>query len=388
MERWLSKSWVLLGLCGVLFMAALNRHDPMVYGVFLFLSVVTALGFLLPWLSLRSMSVRLGQRGELELTEADACDLQMVVHRTAPWPAFMVDIETEWVWANQRTVLRQTVPVIRKGQTPQSAGLATFACRGHYSLVAVRLSSGFPLGLVRAHHSLLQPQVQVHVLPQAQAMHWPLPWDVTDDPLGERTTRRVGQSFELGMLKPYQQGEAVGRVSWSASARVGALVIQHFQHSGSVRLRVVVDVPSAPDLGNPGSAAEQALRLSVGVCDAALAHGAQLVLNCGADSAPIHDGMAVRRMLSGVLPSTVDLSQAISRVASVCAVGEQVAVVVGSTSAPLPLVGALKPLLPGGCKVVVCIAQPRRATEAQRLQARSLRHTLEQAGFSTALEAL
>jgi hypothetical protein len=101
MERWLSKSWVLLGLCGVLFMAALNRHDPMVYGVFLFLSVVTVLGFLLPWLSLRSMSVRLGQSGDLELTEADACDLQMVVHRAAPWPAFMVDIETEWVWAKQ-----------------------------------------------------------------------------------------------------------------------------------------------------------------------------------------------------------------------------------------------------------------------------------------------
>jgi uncharacterized protein (DUF58 family) len=387
MERWLSKSWVLLGLCGVLLMAALNRHDPMVYGVFLFLSVVTALGFGLPWLSLRSMSVRLGAHNDVELTEAEACDLQMVVQRTAPWPAFMVDIETEWEWANQRTVLRQTVPVIRKGQTPQSAGLATFACRGHYSLVAVRLSSGFPLGLVRAHHSLLRPPVHVTVLPQAQAMHWPLPWDVTDDPLGELTTRRMGQSFELGMLKPYQQGEAVGRVSWRASARAGELVIQHFQHSGSVRLRVVVDVPSEPELGNPDSASEQALRLAVGVCDTALAHGAQLVLNCGADSAPMHDGLAVRRVLSGALPRADGLSQAITRVAHDAAAGEQVAVVVGSASASLPLVRALGALLPTGCKVVVCIAQPRGANEAQRLQARSLRHTLEQAGFVTVLEA-
>lgn len=387
MERWLSKSRVLLGLCGVLLMAALNRHDPMVYGVFLFLSVVTTLGFVLPWLSLRSMSVRLGQRTDVELTEAEACDLQMVVERTAPWPAFMVDIETEWEWANQRIVLRQTVPVIRKGQTPQSAGLATFACRGHYTLVAVRLSSGFPLGLVRAHHSLLRPQVHVHVLPQAQTMQWPLPWDVADDPLGELTTRRVGQSFELGMLKPYQHGEAVGRVSWHASARVGELVIQYFQHSGSVRLRVVVDVPSVPDLGNPVSASEQALRLAVGVCDTALAHGAQLVLNCGADSAPMHDGMAVRRVLSGVLPSAVDLSQAIARVASDAAQGEQVAVVVGSASPTLALVSALRVLLPTGCKVVVCIAQPRAATAAQRLQAHSLSQSLEQAGFVTFLEA-
>lgn len=387
MERLLSKSRVLVALCAVLLMAALNRHDPMVYGVFLFLAVVTFLGYAVPWLSLRSMSVRLDARAGVELTEGEPCDLHLVVERTAPWPAFMVDIETEWEWAQQRMVLRQTVPVIRRGQAPQLGKLATFACRGHYTLVAVRLSSGFPLGLVRVNHTLLRPQVSVHVLPQAQPMHWPLPWDVTEDPQGELTTRRMGQSYELGMLMPYQQGEAVGRVSWRASARAGELVIQHFQHCGSVRLRVVVDIPSEPDLGEPDSASEQALRLAVGVCDTALAHGAQLLVNWGADSVPMQDGALVRRALAGALPGAIGLAQVIARVAGDAAAGEQVAVVVGSGSPTLPLVKALTTLQAVGCKVVVCIALPRRANDAQRLQARSMRYTLTQAGFATCLEA-
>ncbi len=62
MERWLSKSRVLLGLCALMLIAAFKRRDPMAYGVFLFLAVICTLGYLLPWLSLRGMQLRwLGQ---------------------------------------------------------------------------------------------------------------------------------------------------------------------------------------------------------------------------------------------------------------------------------------------------------------------------------------
>jgi len=145
-------------------------------------------------------------------------------------------------------------------------GVVHFPCRGFYQLNAVRLSSGFPLGLVSAQHGLPRPQIALHVLPKPLPVHWPLPWDVTEDPQGELSTRRMGQSFELGMLRPYQQGESVGRVSWRASARVGELVIQHFQQSGSMRLRVLVQAPSAPAWGDADSAGEQAIRLAAGVC--------------------------------------------------------------------------------------------------------------------------
>lgn len=386
MESWLSKSRVLLGLCGVLLMAAINRHDPMVYAMFLFLVVVTVLGFGLPWLSLRGTTVRLAAATNREVTEGETCPLDMVLERSAPWPAFMVMVETEWIWASQRLVLSQTVPVLRAGHLPDLGGLVRFPCRGLYQLNAVRLSSGFPLGLVRAQHSLQRPQITLHVLPQPQSVHWPLPWEVTEDPQGELSTRRMGQSFELGMLRPYQHGESVGRVSWRASARVGELVIQHFQQSGSIRLRLLVQGPHAPALGEPNSAGEQAIRLAAGVCEAALNNGAQLLLYLDTLPKPLRDVNAIQRALAEALPSDTSLTQAVARVAQDTAPGEQVAVVVNGSQAAPELLAALTTLATQGCRVLACIVVGRRAKPPELAQAHQLQRTVTQAGFATLLE--
>ena len=386
MERWLSKSRVLLGLCAVLLIAALNRQDPMVYGMFLFLAVVSVLGFALPWLSLRSMRVRLGTHADQEVTEGEGCQLNLLVERTVRWPAFMVAIETEWEWASRRIVLRQTLPVVRAGQTPQRGHRVQFPCRGHYELIAVRLSSGFPLGLVRAHLTLERPQVHLRVLPQAQTVHWPLPWDVTDDPLGERHTRKLGQSFELGMLRPYQQGESVGRVSWRASARAGELVIQHFQHSGSLRLRLAVEIPDTTALGDADSAAEQAIRLAAGVCDAAQAHGVQLLAYLPEHALPLREPAAIRRALADAVPTHRTVFQTVAQVANEAAAGEQVAVVVRASCAVEALLQALSPLAAKACPLVVCIAVGRKAAPPERAQALALQKNLARAGIATFLE--
>lgn len=386
MERWLSKSRVLLGLCGVLLLAALNRHDPMVYGMFLLLAVVSLLGFLVPWLSLRSMTLQFGTVFEQEIREGEACDLGFMVRRTVPWPAFMVDIETEWEWVSRRTVLRQTLPVIRRGKSPALGQLARFPCRGHYELAAIRLSSGFPLGMLRAEQTLSRPNIRVRVLPQTQAVQWPLPWDVADDPLGELTTRRMGQSFELGMLRPYQYGESVGRVSWRASARVGELVIQYFQHSGSVRLRLALDLPRAPELGDPDTAAEQAVRMAVGVGDAALEHGAQLYLYTTPVRSLVHDGLVLRQSLADAVPAGDDLQTILLQITQDTARGEQVAVVVACHYPVAVLLPSLQALTARGCHVVVCIARVRRVAGADLVQSRMLKQALTEAGFATVLE--
>lgn len=387
MERWLSKSRVLLGLCAVLLIAALNRQDPMVYAMFLFLGVVSALGLLLPWLSLRSITVQIDSAADIEVTEDADCNLNILVGRTAPWPAFMVDIETEWEWASQRIVLSQTVPVIRAGRAPDLGHLIRFPCRGRYELIAVRLSSGFPLGLVRARHTLSRPQIHMRVLPAAQPVQWPLPWDITEDPQGELTTRRMGQSFELGMLRPYQHGDSVGRVSWRASARVGELVIQHFQQSGSVRLRVAVEVPRGTSLGDATGPGEQAIRLAAGVCHAALDNSAQLFLYLEHRGDPVCDASAVLPALAEAEPSGHGFFPVLAQIANATAPGEQVAVVVSGACPAPALVLALGALAAQGCRVVVCIALGRRKVPLELAQARALQKALQQAGFATLMEA-
>ncbi len=388
MERWLSKSRVLLGLCGVLLIAALNRSEPMVYGMFLFLAVVSFLGFLLPWLSLRSMSVQLNAGQGIEVMEGDDCNLDILIERKASWPAFMVDIETEWQWASHRIVLTQTVPVIRAGRTPDLARLVQFPCRGYYELVAVRLSSGFPLGLIRANQTMQQPDVQLCVLPKAQVVRWPLPWAVADDPSGDLTTRRLGQSFELGVMRSYQHGDAVGRVNWRASARAGELVIQHFQQSGSMRLRLVLEIPKAPFLGDPDSASEQVIRLAVGICDAAFSQGAQLFAYLPDHVAPLRDREIILRALAQALPHESTLSQTIARATRDLSVGEQMAVVVRAESDARELIRALSQPVQQGCKVVVYIARPRHPTVSDLMLAKQLQAALGEVGLDTFMASL
>jgi uncharacterized protein (DUF58 family) len=394
MERLLTRSSVLIAFCVTLLLAALNRRDPMVYGMFLFLATLTVLGFVLPWLSLRGMAVRLNAGGTAEVQEGAACDLAIVVERSVRWPAFMVDVETEWEWAGQRMVLRQTVPVIRKGTAPVLGRLARFHCRGHYRLVAVRLASGFPLGLLQARHSMPQQHtgIAMHVLPRPQAVHWPLPWNVSPDASGALATRHTGQSFELGMLREYQQGESVGRVNWRASARAGELVIQHFQQMGALALRLVVHAPRAPALGEPRSAGEQAIRLAAGVCDVALAQGAKVSLYLGAggdgSDAPVQDAALLHRALASALPgSAALLHQACARLAGDARAGEQIAVVVPADLALSDLQAALAQLARLPCTVVVCIGLGRAGAATHRANAELLAAAAGQAGVAVLLEA-
>jgi uncharacterized protein (DUF58 family) len=386
-ERLLTKSRVLICLCVVLLLAALNRQDPMVYGMFLFLVVISMLGFVLPWLSLRATTVRLDVATDNEVMEGTECQLNLLVEHAIPWPAFMVDIETEWEWASQRIVLKQTVPVIRAGRAPDLAGLIKFPCRGHYELIAVRLASGFPLGLVRASHTLSRPQIHMRVYPSAQPVRWPLQWDITQDSQDELTTRRVGQSFELGLLRPYCQGEPVGRVNWRASARVGKLVIQHFQENGAVRLHVAVEVPRGTSLGDSAGMGEQAIRLAAGVCHAALNHRAQLLLYLEHLAKPVCDASAILAALSEAEPCAGGFFPTIARVANATKQGEQVAVVISSTGALPALMRALGGLASRGCRVVVFIAMGRRTSPLELSQAMALQQELQQAGFATLLEA-
>lgn len=382
MERWLTKSRVLVALCAVLLLAAFNRNDPMVFGMFLLLAVVSVLGFAVPWLSLRSMVVEFGVLSDQEVQEGQACTLPLQVRRQGLWPAFMVDVETEWEWASRRLVLRQTLPVVHAKQVVELEQLAPFPCRGRYELIALRMSTGFPLGLVRAEHAVLRPQLQVRVLPRSHVVHWPLAWDVADDPQGELTTRRVGQSYELGMLRPYQHGHQLGRINWRASARAGELVVQHFQHSGSIRLRMVVDFPREPMLGDAASAGEQVVRMAAGLGDAVLEHGVQLLLYYQHECIGVADSYALFQLLAEA-ESQMTLPHLLEQAAQDIRTGEQLAVVVACHYPALELISALQPLLVRGLQVVVCIALGHNKKSIDMQQALALQQVLHDAGLAS-----
>lgn len=381
MERWLSKSRVLIGLSAVLLVAALNRHDGMLYRMFLFMATLCALGYVLPWLSLRSLRMTLEAGRQIEVTEGAPLALGILVEKASRWPAFMVDVQTEWTCSGRTTVLRETIGVIRQGQTADLSHRMTLDCRGEYVLTAARLTCGFPLGLMQATHTLARPDLRVLVLPRPLETHWPLAWDVTEDHRGELSTRRLGQSLEPGVLRPYTQGEPVGRVSWGASARAGELIIQHFQQPGVQRLRVVVDRPAQAELGDAGSAGEQAIRRAAGLVLGSVQQGVQTFTYVPDQPEPVPQTASLLQALACVRAGSTALPRLLARVAADARPGEQVALVVSAATAAGPLLAMLDRTRLHGVQVVVFVAQRRQAGLQDQTQALALRGVLEAAGW-------
>ncbi len=387
MERWLTKTRVLMALCGVLLIAALNRQDPMVYAMFLFLAVLSVLGFVLPWLSLRGMSVRAAvAAGGSELVEGDPAGVQLLIRRRAWWPAFMVEVETRWRWAGRERVLRQTLPVVRGRRQLELGRELRFPCRGDYRLVGVRLASGFPLGLMRASLDLAPDDVRLLVLPRAQALQESLDWSVSEDPQGEQTTRRLGQSSELGLLRKYEAGEFLGRVSWRASARIGELVVQHFQQSASPLLRLVLQIPPAAEAGDGTAPSEQGLRLVAGLCERALADGVRLRIYLPPGPQPLQQPEQLLPALARAEPGSLDLALALQRAAQDMTAGEQLGVVVGAN---YPASLLLQELAAAGLQswpVRVYLAIPPRPSAACLSAAQELQLRLQQSGIAVHCE--
>lgn len=379
MERWLSKSRVLLALSGVLLVSALNRHDPMVFGMFLFLATLSTLGLLLPWLSLRSMQVLAS--GSSEVVEGQPSNVELLIERRAWWPAFMVDVETHWQWGARTIVLSHTLAFIRARQRCALGHQINFPCRGDYRLVKVVLASGFPLGLVIARRTIAQQGIAVLVLPRAQEVFLPDDLSVAHDPLGNQVTRRLGQSFELGNLRHYVAGEPLGRVNWRASARSGELVIQQFQQSGSPLLHVVTDIPSAQELARPEAPSEQALRVVAGLCEAAEEAGARIRAYLPQQIEPLRDTQAIRRALAGAMPDSLPLREALGQLQGRLSDGAELLVVVSPRWSASLLLRELSASTLGRCPVTVYIATHPAQAIGDLALAPALANGLVQAGL-------
>lgn len=339
MERWLSTSRVLIGLSVVLLVAALNRQDDMLYRMFLFMATVSGLGYLLPWWSLRSLRVTPPSRTDTVLGEGQPLDLRLLVHTDSRWPAFMVDVVTEWRWAERRFETRHTLGMVRRGQTPEIVERLHLPCRGAYEIASIRLECGFPLGLMTARRELPRPEGEVLVLPRPAPLVWPRPWTLADDHHGERTTPRVGPSFEPGLLQPYEPGQPLNRVNWRASARAGELVIQQFEHQGLARLHLIVARPGTRDWGLADSAGEAAIRLAAGLVRHA--SQSQVALSAALPDAagPSRDADLLLRDLSRMRGGEPDLARQFEQVS--VRVGEQIAVVVPAGFPPPALLTLL-----------------------------------------------
>jgi uncharacterized protein (DUF58 family) len=348
---------VFVALSGVLLLASLNRQDPMLYGMFIMLSVVGALGYLLPWLSLRSVTLEHAGAWpeELEVVQDQPLDLDLRVRQLGWWPAWMVEVEARWEWASHEFTSSSTVAYLGPRGQAGALDAVSFGCRGHYRLVEFSLCSGFPLGLIHARRSVEVGRFSVLVRPADWPMRLPSTWTVSEDTRGDAAEGHAGESLELNMLRAYEPGEAVRRVDWRASARAGELVVRQFQHPASVLVKLLVDPPGAQEVGRPDSASEQALRVASSVLTQLEQEGVRFALLMP-DAPAAVQAQTARRALAVATPATGAWSARLMIAASGLRRGEQLVVVLAATASAQPVVGAAHEALAKGARLVVVIA--------------------------------
>lgn len=381
MDRLLTRTRALLALVVVLAVAALNRQDPILHAMGLTLACVAALGYAMPWLALRSATLRPGAawKEEAELPEGRALALALGLRQPGWWPAWMVEVEAEWSWAGRTFLTRDTLAFLPPRSVQPVLGGVRFACRGHYTLTALRLRSGFPLGLVEAVVDAPVPPLRVRVLPAAAPVHLPGAWTVSEDSAGDQAIGHAGESLELNMLRTYEPGEAVRRVDWRASARAGELVVRQFQHPASVLVKVIVQLPGPAEVGRPDAPGEHAVRAAAGTCDFLDREAVRAVLLLPGQR-PVETPDTMAAALAATLPDATGWAPALRQAAAALRRGEQILAVVPATASAAPLLEAASEAHGAGGRLLVVIGTwPHAGGELVRA-ASALREELKHAG--------
>ena len=150
-----------------------------------------------------------------------------------------------WAWLvarnNRLDVREQPVRQLRPGHELTVSVDAVARRRGHVRFRGLTLTRQDPLGLVRALRRVALPDTLL-VLPRRYPMPvLALPGVRRYQPGGIALASSVGDSEEFVSLREYRPGDALKRIHWRSSARVGRAVVREHQDEFFVRHALVLD---------------------------------------------------------------------------------------------------------------------------------------------------
>jgi uncharacterized protein (DUF58 family) len=161
------------------------------------------------------------------------------------WPAFALEID-EFAGRRGRgwvSALRTGVAHVGPRETATAGADAVAQRRGVHELRTVRVSTTFPLGLVRKCLYFDLP-AQVTVRPRVRALRRAARARLVPGFEHTAGTRnRVGGGDEFYALREYQPGDPMRRIAWRASARSESLMVRQNAAPAPPRLRVRLDPP-------------------------------------------------------------------------------------------------------------------------------------------------
>ena len=278
-DRLFTKPVIVVALTGVVLVAAWNRAEPLIYGLFSLLVAALVIGFSLPALSLRGIS---GDRTlPARAFEGERIAIVVDLVNRALLPRYMIEIEDSVPAAppGERAVRGYIARLPAAGR--EQAGV-DFECykRGVYSLGPVTLRSGFPLGLIEVTRRLADTRRTLVVYPATfPVKRLALPAASRDIAVSLETASRAGGAADFFGVREYRQGDPPRHVHWPSSARHGQLIVKEFELVTAPSLAILLDLGKHSAIGSERhTPLEYAVKIAASVGNWAAGRGIEVQL--------------------------------------------------------------------------------------------------------------
>jgi uncharacterized protein (DUF58 family) len=232
----------LIAIAGLIY--ALVDDWPAITMISSALLVVVVLSFIWSWTSLSGLSF--ARRLSSDRAQVgDQLREELAVRNQSIFGKLFLEIE-------DRTTLPGHLAnrVIKLG--PRSARQWRVASvareRGRHRLGPVTLRSGDPFGLFR-RQKRLRETLDVTVYPLTVDLEPYVPGSVLQSGGGVIQRRSSSPTTTVSTIRDYVQGDSINRVSWTATARAGRLMVKEFENDPTADVWIILDLYEPPTDG-------------------------------------------------------------------------------------------------------------------------------------------
>lgn len=140
-------------------------------------------------------------------------------------------------------------PYVPAGQANHGSYQGMLDRRGLYDFQPIKISTRFPLGLLRTMLRIDRPQ-RLLVLPRIGRLspQWQRLWKAEDDAVGGPRRRGGLQEGDFYGLREWRAGDARSRIHWRTTARRQQLTVRQYERKRQLSVTLVVDLwqPAKP----------------------------------------------------------------------------------------------------------------------------------------------
>jgi uncharacterized protein (DUF58 family) len=246
---------VLVGIMLVAYLAALNRLQPLVWGIAALLSGTLLVSLVWPhWLVRR---VHVTRAGPTHANEDASITLHVSAHNRGWLPRQMIELTDHLPFVGSAAstqgataVLLGQISYLPAGSTRSLAVTLRCEKRGLYTLGPVGLASSFPLGLAEARQQQRGGHSQLLVYPALFPISaLPLRGSPSQAQRGDYPLPAGSSAAEFRSLRDYQPGDNPRHLHWASSARLNRLMLREFEPQAAATLCLVLDQAHAANAG-------------------------------------------------------------------------------------------------------------------------------------------